>query len=226
MGVLLWADMNSCCGTAGAAGSLSPFRRCAIGSEMSGGMENITIEDCDFTQTETGLNIKYSAFRGGYVQGIHYRNIVMGNQSRAALTVNSGYGSKNPSCGVQKAMPCPVGSITYARQPALHQSSTRPTLSCCIPHMCVLAFSGSRALCLSVFLSLCFSRSPFHRPSSSRRPPPLPSSTPKPCEDLFPAASADTPTLRRRRALPSSPGSISKASKQTSSTTSCSMGST
>ena len=86
---------------------------CAIGSEMSGGMENITISDCDFTQTETGLNIKYSAFRGGYVKDIHYRNIIMGNTSRAALTVNSNYGSKNPSCPSSKLVPCPVSTISY-----------------------------------------------------------------------------------------------------------------
>mmetsp|Transcript_19200 Transcript_19200/g.57082 ORF Transcript_19200/g.57082 Transcript_19200/m.57082 type:complete len:455 (+) Transcript_19200:41-1405(+) len=86
----------------------------AIGSEMSGGMANITISDCDFTQTATGLDIKYSQYRGGYVTGIHYRNIVMGNQSRAALTVNSNYGSKNPSCSKElKPVPCPVSSITY-----------------------------------------------------------------------------------------------------------------
>ena len=84
----------------------------AIGSEMSGGMSNITVSDCDFTKTENGLNIKYSAFRGGFVTGIHYKNIVMGNMSRAALTVNSNYGSKNPSCKGQKAVPCPVSDIT------------------------------------------------------------------------------------------------------------------
>jgi hypothetical protein len=42
--------------------------RCAIGSEMSGGMENITVTDCDFTNTGNGLNIKYSKYRGGYVK--------------------------------------------------------------------------------------------------------------------------------------------------------------
>ena len=38
----------------------------AIGSEMSGGMSNITVKDCDFTSTGTGLNIKYSNLRGKY----------------------------------------------------------------------------------------------------------------------------------------------------------------
>jgi polygalacturonase len=65
---------------------------------MSGGMQNITVSGCDFTQTATGLNIKYSAYRGGYVQDIHYKDIVVGSTSRAALTVNSNYGSHNPRC--------------------------------------------------------------------------------------------------------------------------------
>ena len=91
---------------------------CAIGSEMSGGMKNISVSDCDFTQTITGLNIKYSEYRGGYVEDIHYKNIIMGNQAKAALTVNSNYGSKNPSCPKPKGrraapVPCPVNTITY-----------------------------------------------------------------------------------------------------------------
>jgi polygalacturonase len=47
---------------------LSTAAGVAIGSEMSGGMENITVTDCDFSQTRTGLNIKYSEYRGGYVR--------------------------------------------------------------------------------------------------------------------------------------------------------------
>jgi len=37
----------------------------------------------------------------------------MGNIERSALTVDSGYGSKNPSCKNPKKMPCPVSTITY-----------------------------------------------------------------------------------------------------------------
>lgn len=73
---------------------------------MIGGMQNITVSDCDFTQTATGLDIKYSATRGGYVKDITYRNVVVGNTSRAALTVNGYYGAKNPSC--------PAAKVPYA----------------------------------------------------------------------------------------------------------------
>ena len=85
----------------------------AIGSEMSGGMENITVHDCDFSNTGTGLDIKYSAYRGGYVKDIHFRNIVMGNTNRGALTVQSHYGAKNPSCKSNNPMPCPVQRISF-----------------------------------------------------------------------------------------------------------------
>ena len=80
---------------------------------MSGGMRNISVSDCDFTNTGNGLNIKYSAYRGGYVQGVRYRNIVMGNISRSALTIDSGYGSINPSCAHPAKMPVPVLDVSY-----------------------------------------------------------------------------------------------------------------
>ena len=80
---------------------------------MSGGMENISVSDCDFSQTKTGLDIKYSAVRGGYVKDIHFKNLIMGNTSGGALTVNSQYGSMNPSCPQKKVVPCPVENISF-----------------------------------------------------------------------------------------------------------------
>merc|ERR1719160_1347957 len=89
----------------------------AIGSEMSGGMENITVTDCDFTNTGNGLNIKYSKYRGGYVKDVYYSNILIGNISRSALTVNSDYGGgllgTTPSCQPAREMPVPISTITY-----------------------------------------------------------------------------------------------------------------
>ena len=52
---------------------------------------------------------RYSKVRGGYVKDVHYSNIIMGNVSRAALSVDSGYGSQNPACGdAPKPMPVPT----------------------------------------------------------------------------------------------------------------------
>lgn len=46
----------------------------AIGSEMSGGVENIVIRDCELENLIYGLQIKATRDRGGYVKGIHVRD--------------------------------------------------------------------------------------------------------------------------------------------------------
>lgn len=42
----------------------------AIGSEMSGGIENVYVWDCDFTKACFGVHLKSSPKRGGYVKNI------------------------------------------------------------------------------------------------------------------------------------------------------------
>ena len=49
----------------------------AIGSEMSGGVGNVTVEDCVFLHCSTGLRIKSSQGRGGFVRDMHAENIRM-----------------------------------------------------------------------------------------------------------------------------------------------------
>lgn len=47
---------------------------CAIGSEVSGGIFDINIYDCDFTNTLYGIHIKTTAKRGGYINNININN--------------------------------------------------------------------------------------------------------------------------------------------------------
>lgn len=84
----------------------------AIGSEMSGGVYNVTIEDCLFGEElfASGVYIKSSPTRGGRVQDITARRIVLGNLSTSntsardgpmdgvAVFVSTAYGDSNPSC--------------------------------------------------------------------------------------------------------------------------------
>jgi len=46
-----------------------------IGSEMSGGVENVFLWDCDMRPTWSGIEIKSTQKRGGYVRGISVRDI-------------------------------------------------------------------------------------------------------------------------------------------------------
>lgn len=46
----------------------------AIGSEMSGGIHDVSIWDCDMGCSMSGIEIKATAKRGGYVRNIHVRD--------------------------------------------------------------------------------------------------------------------------------------------------------
>jgi polygalacturonase len=46
-----------------------------IGSEMSGGVRNVHVEDCEFTGTDRGLRIKSMRGRGGVIENISYENV-------------------------------------------------------------------------------------------------------------------------------------------------------
>ena len=48
-----------------------------VGSEMSGGVENILVTDCRFIGTDVGLRFKSTRGRGGLVKDIWCRNILM-----------------------------------------------------------------------------------------------------------------------------------------------------
>ena len=47
---------------------------CALGSEISGGIEDINIYNCDFTNTIYGLHIKSTLKRGGYIKNVKVRD--------------------------------------------------------------------------------------------------------------------------------------------------------
>jgi len=51
----------------------------SIGSYTRGGVSNITVEDCTFTNTECGIRVKSDRDRGGLVEHLTYRNLRMTN---------------------------------------------------------------------------------------------------------------------------------------------------
>ncbi len=51
----------------------------SIGSETDGGVNNVTVRNCTFENTENGLRIKSQRGKGGLVQNIHYSDITMKN---------------------------------------------------------------------------------------------------------------------------------------------------
>ena len=46
-----------------------------IGSEMSGGVRNVFVNDCEFVGTDRGLRIKSMRGRGGVIENMYYQNV-------------------------------------------------------------------------------------------------------------------------------------------------------
>ncbi len=62
-----------------------------VGSEMSGGVEDVLVSGCTFRGTETGLRFKSKRGRGGIVQHIFVRDIRMTDIQREAILFNLYY---------------------------------------------------------------------------------------------------------------------------------------
>jgi polygalacturonase len=65
-----------------------------IGSEMSGGVKNIKVSNCNFIGTDVGLRFKSTRGRGGVVENIFISNIYMKDIATSAINFNLYYGGK------------------------------------------------------------------------------------------------------------------------------------
>jgi polygalacturonase len=71
-----------------------------IGSEMSGGVRNVFVENCklDSPNLDQALRFKTNAMRGGTIEHIYFRNISVGEVNNAVIQVDCMYeeGEKGP----------------------------------------------------------------------------------------------------------------------------------
>jgi polygalacturonase len=70
-----------------------------IGSEMSGGVRNVRVDNCTFMGTDIGLRFKSTRGRGGVVENIQISNVNMTDIGGAAINFNMYYGGKSPLDG-------------------------------------------------------------------------------------------------------------------------------
>jgi polygalacturonase len=67
-----------------------------IGSEMSGGVRNITIANCVFDGTDRGIRIKSARGRGGVIEDVRVSNVVMRQIRREAIVLTTFYEKSAP----------------------------------------------------------------------------------------------------------------------------------
>jgi polygalacturonase len=68
-----------------------------IGSEMSGGVRNVRVDNCVFIGTDVGLRFKSSRGRGGIVEKIYVANVRMMDITSDAINFNLYYGGGAPA---------------------------------------------------------------------------------------------------------------------------------
>ncbi|MCU0338534.1 MAG: glycoside hydrolase family 28 protein [Spirosomaceae bacterium] len=64
-----------------------------IGSEMSGGVENVFVENCYITKADHGINFKANLDRGGFIKNVVIRNLKIDSVNRAAVRMQMDYHS-------------------------------------------------------------------------------------------------------------------------------------
>jgi polygalacturonase len=69
----------------------------SIGSEMSGGVRNIYVNNCLFLGTDMGLRFKSARGRGGVVEKIYVRNVRMTDIATEAIGFTMYYGGQAPT---------------------------------------------------------------------------------------------------------------------------------
>ncbi len=90
-----------------------------VGSEMSGGVKNISVSNCQFLGTDVGLRFKSKRGRGGVVENIWIKNVSMFDIPTEAVIFNLYYGGMSAAeaqaAGANKTQeikPMPVDETT------------------------------------------------------------------------------------------------------------------
>lgn len=107
---------------------ISPFSAgIALGSEMSGGIQDVRAEDITAINTESGVRIKTARGRGGYINDIFVKGMTMENM-KYAFWMSGAYGSHPDDHYDPKALPA-VHKIIYMDMVAKNVTTAAGLLS-------------------------------------------------------------------------------------------------
>ena len=81
-----------------------------VGSEMSGGVRNVSVRNCEFLGTDVGLRFKSKRGRGGLVENIYVENISMFDIATESLLFDLFYGGQSATEALQSGNDSPSAS--------------------------------------------------------------------------------------------------------------------
>ncbi len=84
-----------------------------VGSEMSGGVRNISVSNCQFLGTDVGLRFKSRRGRGGVVENIYVNNINMFDIATESFLFDLYYGGKSASEALEDGDETPIENTAY-----------------------------------------------------------------------------------------------------------------
>ncbi|MFV0468015.1 MAG: glycoside hydrolase family 28 protein [Dysgonomonas sp.] len=84
-----------------------------VGSEMSGGVRNISVTNCQFLGTDVGLRFKSRRGRGGVVENIYISDINMFNIATESFLFDLYYGGKSASESLEDGDATPADQTVY-----------------------------------------------------------------------------------------------------------------
>lgn len=85
-----------------------------VGSEMSGGVRNISVSNCQFLGTDVGLRFKSRRGRGGVVENIYVNNINMFDIATESFLFDLYYGGKSASEALEDGDETPAENVAYS----------------------------------------------------------------------------------------------------------------
>lgn len=120
-----------------------------IGSEMSGGISNIIVEDMHIRNSAAGVRIKTDEGRGGYIENITINNIQM-ERVKIPLRFSRGANDHPDDGWDPKALPKVKGifisnvvSMGTKKPPLLEGIEGSPVEDICLKNVSILGLSGS-----------------------------------------------------------------------------------
>ena len=85
-----------------------------VGSEMSGGVRNVSVKNCQFLGTDVGLRFKSTRGRGGVVENIYISDIYMFNIVTDSYLFDLYYGGKSASESLEEGLATSEDAKTIA----------------------------------------------------------------------------------------------------------------